>query len=239
MRKDRKVQILSIVALVLAITGMSLGFAAFSSTLTISSSATVTPNSDDFSMTFLGLDENGEYTSESSIYPVSENNISGNIATISNGKVPTISNLKASFTEPGQSVVYSYKNLNTGLYNTYMKSWIFDLLDGMNDVIECVPAANSDVSSELLSNACQDIDVKVEVYSSDGIRMINGYMRYYYDMLGSSLGSFGDNFMLPPNDYWLTVISIEYASDGARADGDFDVKIANIGVEYGTAPLSS
>ena len=77
MRKDRKVQILSIVALVLAITGMSLGFAAFSSTLTISSSATVTPNSDDFSMTFLGLDENGEYTSESSIYPVSENNISG------------------------------------------------------------------------------------------------------------------------------------------------------------------
>ena len=237
MRKDRKIQMLSIVALVLAITGMSLGFAAFSSTLTISSSATVTPNSDDFSITFLGLDENGEYTSESSIYPISENNISGNIATISNGKVPTISNLKASFTEPGQSVIYSYKNLNTGLYNIYMKSWLFDLLDGMNDVIECVPAENSDVSSELLYNACQDIDVKVQVYSSDGTELVDGYMRYYFDIFGTSLVSFGDNLMLSPNDYYTTVISIEYASDGARADGDFDVKIANIGVEYGTAPL--
>ncbi|MBQ2910090.1 MAG: hypothetical protein IJE53_04735 [Bacilli bacterium] len=237
MRKDRKIQMLSIVALVLAITGMSLGFAAFSSTLSISSSATVTPNSDDFSITFLGLDENGEYTSESSIYPISENNISGNIATISNGKVPTISNMKASFTEPGQSVIYSYKNLNTGLYNIYMKSWVFDLLDGMNDVIECVPAENSDVSSELLSNACQDIDVKVQVYSSDGTELVDGYMRYYFDIFGTSLVSFGDNLMLSPNDYYTTVISIEYASDGARADGDFEVKIANIDVEYGTAPL--
>ena len=118
-----------------------------------------------------------------------------------------------------------------------MKSWLFDLLDGMNDVIECVPAENSDVSSELLSNACQDIDVKVQVYSSDGTELVDGYMRYYFDIFGTSLVSFGDNLMLSPNDYYTTVISIEYASDGARADGDFDVKIANIGVEYGTAPL--
>ena len=48
MEKTRQIKILSIVALVVAIAGMTLGFAAFSTTLSISSSATVTPNSDDF-----------------------------------------------------------------------------------------------------------------------------------------------------------------------------------------------
>lgn len=57
MERDRKIRMLSIVALVLAITGMSLGFAAFSSTLTISSSATVTPNSDDFKIKVYGYNE--------------------------------------------------------------------------------------------------------------------------------------------------------------------------------------
>ncbi|MBQ3511969.1 MAG: hypothetical protein IJA30_06735 [Bacilli bacterium] len=48
MEKERQIKLLSIIALVVAITGMTLGFAAFSTTLNISSSATVTPNSEDF-----------------------------------------------------------------------------------------------------------------------------------------------------------------------------------------------
>ena len=50
MEHNRKIKILSIVALVLAISAMTLGFAAFSTTLNISSSASVTPNSGDFSV---------------------------------------------------------------------------------------------------------------------------------------------------------------------------------------------
>lgn len=46
MYKPRKIKILSILALVVSIIGMTLWFAAFSSTLTISSSATVSPNSE-------------------------------------------------------------------------------------------------------------------------------------------------------------------------------------------------
>ena len=52
MEKERHIKILSIIALVLAIAGMSLGFAAFSTTLNISSSASVTPNSDNFNIIF-------------------------------------------------------------------------------------------------------------------------------------------------------------------------------------------
>ena len=43
----RKTKIITIVALVIAIFGMTLGFAAFSATLNISTSATVAPNSED------------------------------------------------------------------------------------------------------------------------------------------------------------------------------------------------
>ena len=48
MEKTRQMKILSIIALVVAIAGMTLGFASFSTTLSISSSATVIPNSEDF-----------------------------------------------------------------------------------------------------------------------------------------------------------------------------------------------
>ena len=239
MRKDRNVKVLSIVALVLALLGMSLGFAAFSSTLNISSSATVSPNSEDFSIEFIGMDSKGEYTLSNSIIGISENGALGSTATIKNGNPASVSDINVLFTEPGQRVMYYYKNLNIGFYNAYLKSWIFNLLSGMTDVIECVPAENSGVSPELLSNVCEDIDVKVEVYSSNGTKLVGGYMRYYFDLIGTSLVSFGDRLKLGPNDYYITVISIEYASDGARADGDFEVKISNIGVEYGTAPLSN
>ena len=73
MKNSRQTKLLVIIALVLALTGMSLGFAAFSSTLSISSSASVTPNSNDFKIKIYGYTEQNAnnvyninaYTSES------------------------------------------------------------------------------------------------------------------------------------------------------------------------------
>ena len=230
---------LSIIALVLAITGMSLGFAAFSSTLNISSSATVTPNEEDFSVEFLGIDQSGEFTSSTSIYPLLEDGATGSVATLASGKTAAISNMKVSFTEPGQSVTYAYMNNNTGLYNTYLKSWQFSLLSGMSDVIECVPTTNSTVTEELMNKACEDIDVRFQVISSSDNSLLDGYVRDSYESFGTSMVSFGSNLMLTPGDYYTTLITIEYAGNGNRADGDFEVKIADIIAEYGTAPLSN
>lgn len=238
MERDRKVKMLSIIALVLAITGMSLGFAAFSATLNISSSATVTPNDDDFSIEFLGTDQNGEFTSSTSIYPMLEDGATGSVATLTNGETATISNMKVSFTEPGQSVTYAYMNLNTGVYNTYFKSYKLNLLSGMSDVIECVPATNSEVTEELMNNACEDIDIRFQILSSNDNSLIDGYIRESYKSYGTSAVSFGSNLILTPDDYYTTLITIEYAGNGNRADGDFEVKIADIIAEYGTAPLS-
>lgn len=52
MERDRKQKFIVMIALMVAIASMSLGFAAFSTTLNISSSATVSPDSSNFNVIF-------------------------------------------------------------------------------------------------------------------------------------------------------------------------------------------
>ena len=48
MERDRSAKIIAIVALCVAVVGLSIGFAAFSNNLTIKSNATVSPNQNDY-----------------------------------------------------------------------------------------------------------------------------------------------------------------------------------------------
>ena len=94
MKNSRQTKLLVIIALVLALTGMSLGFAAFSSTLSISSSASVTPNSSDFKIKIYGYSETttdnifniNAYTSETTGYGFDEStgNALNTVALINN-----------------------------------------------------------------------------------------------------------------------------------------------------------
>ena len=103
-RKD-STRIIAIIAVVVAVIGLSVGFAAFSNTLTIKSSANVTPSATDFDVNFSNsntAEQAGDVTG------VGTNNATGDTATIDNTDSPTISGLKANFTEPGQTVTYSF-----------------------------------------------------------------------------------------------------------------------------------
>ena len=60
MEKNRKVQIIAIVALVVGVVGLSIGFAAFSSVLTIQTSATVTPDSSTMNVDFSSTEDKVE-----------------------------------------------------------------------------------------------------------------------------------------------------------------------------------
>ena len=120
MEKDRTTKVVAICALLLAVVGVSLGFAAFSQNLKISSTATVTP-SDNMYIYFASDDEKtgeGEIVAEPvGATPAQYDNDVEHKAVIdnSNNKAPTITGLRADFTAPGQSVTYSfyaYKILN-------------------------------------------------------------------------------------------------------------------------------
>lgn len=132
MEKERQVKILSIVALVIAIAGMTLGFAAFSTTLNISSSATVTPSSDDFKITIYGIKDSSFYdTFADNNYAYTDSDISdsygtalmegatGTIASIDNVS-HTISNINASFSNEG-NIQYAFIIKNEGMYELVNK----------------------------------------------------------------------------------------------------------------------
>ena len=57
MEKSRQIKVLSITSLVVAIFVTAIGFAAFSTTLNISSSAIVSANSDDFKIKIFGFQD--------------------------------------------------------------------------------------------------------------------------------------------------------------------------------------
>ena len=88
MYKTKKEKILMIIALVVGIASLSIGFAAFSTTLNISSSASVNPNSDNFKVKF---STNQNSLVVGAVTPSSNN--SGYIAsngTINNTTSPTL-----------------------------------------------------------------------------------------------------------------------------------------------------
>ena len=60
MEKNRKVQIIAIVALVVGIVGLSIGFAAFSSVLNIQTSANVKPDSSTLNVDFSSAEDKVE-----------------------------------------------------------------------------------------------------------------------------------------------------------------------------------
>lgn len=97
---------------------MTLGFAAFSTTLNISSSASVTPSSGDFMVKF---STSKDSLVVNAVEPSSKTSgITTTNGTIVNSVSPTLSNLSASFTSPGQYVEYTVYARNEGEYTAYL-----------------------------------------------------------------------------------------------------------------------
>lgn len=133
MKKERHSKIFTIIALALTLVALTLGFAAFSTTLNISSNATVSPNQEDFKITIYGMQdeeavkdiqENGtldESKLSSTIsYPAYDSsNVTAEIATINNS-THTISNINAGFVDPGYEAVYFFVIKNEGKYDAYL-----------------------------------------------------------------------------------------------------------------------
>ena len=129
MEKTRQIKILSIVALVVAIAGMTLGFAAFSTTLSISSSATVTPNSEDFKVV---LSSNSNYGDpiNNVIEPSIVGDASASAIIINNVGNTFTTNINVNFESPGSSVLYTMFVHNVGKYDAYFNKIVFDKVSG-------------------------------------------------------------------------------------------------------------
>lgn len=213
MQYRRKKQLTIILALIVAIASLSVGFAAFSATLNISSSASVTPNSDNFSVVF-----------SSSQYAITTNNTSGTVVNGigTNGAMGGItslyqnsaSGLIAEFTEPGQSLDITIYAHNTGEYDAYLRGVNITNVAGTS-YKKCTAATNT--TDALVQSACNGISISINI----------GGINYAY-------GATITNHILEKGSVEPIIITVAYNSTAARADGNFDISFGDISLEYST-----
>ena len=149
MPTQKSLKILSIIALVLAISAMSLGFAAFSTSLKLSSSAMVTPDDATFSVKF--STNKDELVVDDVVPSEISSGLTASNGVIDNSEAPTLKNLSVEFTVPGQYVEYTFYARNEGEYIAYLNNVYFD---GQK---KC--SADGGVDKTLVDSACDSINL--------------------------------------------------------------------------------
>lgn len=231
MEKTRQMKMLSIVALVLAITAMTLGYAAFSTTLNISSSATVTPNSDDFKVNVYGFETfddfeqfqsndlsiDGISLSDSSAIGIEESaSAKSTIANINNS-THTITNIKAEFSSQRNVVTYPFIIKNEGKYDAYVDTSPFndDSEFKVNPV--CIPGEGATL--ELVNIACSNLHLAVFFVNPE-----TGLTEQVYNQ----------NYKIKVNEHIILAVAIDF--NGSYPDGPFTAEFPEIKLNFSTAP---
>lgn len=214
MEKSRTSKIIAVVALVVAVLGLSLGFAAFSNTLTISSSAYVSPSSENFKVSFstsaTAVGATGSLTGTPT------GTATAGTATLSG---TTISGIKGNFKTPGDTVKYTFYVHNTGEYDAFLNSITHENVTGQNAPKVCTAVNTENTTAALVSAACEDITLSVKVGTDNAV--------------AGSVASISGH-QLSKLTYEPVVVTITYASDGDRADGDFNIAFGDIKLIYAT-----
>ncbi len=229
MERDRRARVIAIAALLVGVVGLSLGFAAFSNTLTIKSSAEVNVDENIFNVDF--ADSTGS-TSATTVTPTltpssgAPAGFSGDNATIDNSRdgAPVIQNLHATFTEPGQSVTYTFKTKNVGELKAFLTSVNFaEVATGVTKqcTAKAVTAPATPATDSLVQAACQGIS----------LTMTLGSESFTSTTARASFASATAHDLEVGASETVTVV-ISYAAGSAQADGDFDVSFGDITLNY-------
>lgn len=201
--------------LIIAIVMTSVGFSAFSSELSISSSAIVVPEASAFRIVLSS--SNDEELTEM-IAGIGVEGATGGHASIDNtGSTPSISGLTANFTEPGQSVSYKFYIHNSGAYLAYLNSVTFGIVEGSDALPKvCTAIDSSNTTESLLEAACNSINVSVVI----GDTNVNGSAT---DITNNTIEK---------GAYKEAIVTISYASGNNVSDGDFNVEFGDISLAF-------
>ena len=211
MERGRRLQIITIIVLTICVIGLSIGFAAFSNVLNIKPNATVSPSSNSFNVDFSSKEDEVVISEITPI--VSPTNLTASKAVIDNTGAPTISNLNATFTKPGQSVTYVFYAYNDGELDAFLKSIIYSNVTGESSNKVCTAAVGT--TDSLVQSACTGISVKVGNESST---------------IGS-VASISNHSLVKKTGEKIIVI-IEFAENAQVTDGDFSVSFGDIALNY-------
>lgn len=211
MEKERGTKLIAVFSLFVAIIGLSVGFAAFSNSLNIQPSASVTPDAKDFNVDFSS--SNASQTI-AKIVPVVVGGAQGEEATINNDADPVLSGAKVTFTAPGQSALYTFYVHNVGQYKAFLNEVKFNNASNGKEFKVCTAGAQT--NDGYTQEACKGIKVTLTVGSDN-------YTQTTSAIKDKTLGL---------DEYAQVQLKIEYEADAARADGDFSVAFGDITLLY-------
>ena len=225
MEKDRRARVVAIAALLVGVVGLSLGFAAFTNTLTIKSSAEVTVDDDTFNVDFSKQSASVVDGTLAGTPNPATNGPTAADATIDNSTAgaPKITGLKATFTEPGQKVTYSFYTKNAGALKAYLTNVNFANATGGSANKVCTAKTGTDQT--LVNSACNGITLKLTLGSEDFTATTA--RASFATATAHDLEKNGTS----PDSEAVTV-EIAYAAGSAQADGDFDVAFGDITLNY-------
>ena len=233
MEKDRGGRVIAIVALMIGVVGLTIGFAAFTNTLTIKSDATVTPDSSLLNVAF--SNENAANTTavttpdiSATLNPSNVTDFTAEHATINNAATggPIIENLSVSFTAPGQTATYEFYTKNIGTLNAYLSNVVFNNVTGGSSSKVCTKVTENKTTDQqatdaLVAAACNDISLTLTLGSEN----------FTTSTARAGFNTATTHDLVSTASEKVTV-TITYAANGAQADGDFTVDFGDIQLVY-------
>lgn len=208
MNNDRRNKLIILSVLIGAILVVSIGYAAFSNNINISTNAGVTPNPSDFKVVFSNSINSID---ETNVVPtLTPNTLQAVPGRIDNLLSPTMEDISVTFTEPGQKAVYNFYVYNAGNYTAYLNS--------INFRGNKTCTAGTGASASLVNSACDDIVMTLTV---GGITTNTTRTDITGETLLAGQGK-------------AVTLTIEYLSNGDRADGPFSVEFQDVSLYYVT-----
>lgn len=207
-------------ALLISVVALTVGFATYSNTLTIKASADVKGDPTKFNVKLSTVKTGITAGNVAGTPSATVTGFTAATATIAADPGNTISGLKATFTDAGQSVTYKFYAYNAGSFVAYLNS--ITGLSGSN-VKTCT--AITGTTQSLVDQACNGISVKVRVGGNNG----SGGTEYTANNTSISSHS------LAKATGEEIFVTISYAAGSQLADGDFTVTLSDIALIYGSA----
>jgi len=205
---DKFVRYVAIVALLIAIVGVSVGFAALTNTVNIKAGAEVRYSTPD---TVAVLSTDDDSSQQGSVTPTTTGGATGDTASLG---TDTIQSMKAHFTAPGQTVTYSFYGFNGSSFTSYLNSVVFGSKS-------CTAAQTNGATASYMNAACNDITMSIKVGPGTGTTFTTDNT----NVSGHSVAAGASEPI---------VVTITYANNGAVADGGFDVDFGTTVLTYST-----
>lgn len=216
MRRTKRVNFTLLIVIIAIVAGISIGFAALSSTLIIKSKLKVNPNisSGDFKIVF---SSSSSSLSTTDVVPEVTTGVTASNAKINNNLVPTISNFSLEFSEKGDKATYVFYVRNEGKLPAYMTQVIFNGYSSSGKFKSCSAISGTTLST--VQAACEDINVTVTV----GSQVVTATNRQL------------NNHLLDTGASEKIILEIEFNPNStSNPDGDFILRFGDISLLYNT-----